>query len=433
MEMVRDACSLKTSLRQSAQFSWVIRKIILVALVLNLILYVVIEAAISLVELISPRVQRSMSDKLAHFFGMMILWCSEKIAGTEYRLMIEDRVKRLSEGVDAHKRSLLVISNHISYPDWIVLLAVANRLAGTTCCGLICFLVKTSILKIPAFGWLTKMRGFIGLKKNFTQDQQSLIDGLNYLQSGAGSKFLLALYPEGTFAKQLSESFSRTQGVQKVEPFKYVLPPRWEELYTILDNWTGPLPDILDLTLWFTSGEIVQTTLAPLLEKDGQGRRIVTLQDPKVKTAKSLDDESRKVPGIEDLIVDTGSLCDPHTLEPSVTGRLSDPEEFKDWLYNLWSRKDRMLEAVDKGELKTTMLSASSEIHHHHSDALMIFILASLSCISFTMVCFLYKLILIVPLILKLIFSLTTIVLALLSTYITLLVIMAVITILSYS
>lgn len=122
------------------------------------------------------------------FFGLWLsLWpfLFEKINGT--------KVVFSGENVPEKERVLL-IANHRTEVDWMYLWNLAVR---KSCLGDIKYVLKSSLMGLPVFGWGFHVLEFISVERKWEVDQPVLHQMLSTLKNPQDPLWL-ALFPEGT-------------------------------------------------------------------------------------------------------------------------------------------------------------------------------------------------------------------------------------------
>jgi lysocardiolipin and lysophospholipid acyltransferase len=122
------------------------------------------------------------------FFGAWIaLWpvLFEKINGT--------KVIFSGETVPTGER-ILLISNHRTEVDWMYLWDLALRKGHQ---GYIKYILKSSLMKLPVFGWSFHILEFISVERKWEIDEPNMRQMLSTLNDPQDSLWL-ALFPEGT-------------------------------------------------------------------------------------------------------------------------------------------------------------------------------------------------------------------------------------------
>ncbi|KAG0418023.1 hypothetical protein EQH57_0828 [Dictyocoela roeselum] len=84
----------------------------------------------------------------------------------------------------------IVISNHLTDYDWLFLLAI---LKSFNMYDNNCIILKHSLSKLPVFGYAMKCFGYIFLKREWTEDEQILSEGLGALKDK--DEFSVIIFP----------------------------------------------------------------------------------------------------------------------------------------------------------------------------------------------------------------------------------------------
>jgi len=135
----------------------------------------------------------------------------------------------------------LLISNHISGIDIIIIIAILNHFNIRDWY----FVLKDSLVKIPIFGSL--LQDDIKLTRNWEQDQKLLETQLKRINKGT-----IIIYPEGT--RYTNEKHKKTLDFcyqNKLPIYNYTLAPKargFHSMYKILKE-NNTLGNIYDLTL----------------------------------------------------------------------------------------------------------------------------------------------------------------------------------------
>lgn len=125
---------------------------------------------------------------MSFIFGLWLsLWPSlfEKINKT--------KVVFSGDGVPMKERVLL-IANHRTEVDWMYLWDLALRKGRLGC---IKYILKSSLMKLPIFGWGFHILEFIAVERKWEIDEQILQQKLSTLKDPQDPLWL-ALFPEGT-------------------------------------------------------------------------------------------------------------------------------------------------------------------------------------------------------------------------------------------
>lgn len=150
------------------------------------------------------------------------------------------------------KKKNIVISNHLSEYDWLMILAILykfNRYDD------ICIILKHTLKNIPLLGYGMKYFGFIFLNRKLDADKEILKTGLQILKNK--QKYDLLIFPEGTYidkeGKEKSDNYIIKNPVfldgTKFCP-QEVLLPRVTGFNIIYDNLGNDMEGVIDITLF---------------------------------------------------------------------------------------------------------------------------------------------------------------------------------------
>ncbi|KAK1427353.1 hypothetical protein QVD17_16036 [Tagetes erecta] len=149
------------------------------------------------------------------------------------------------ETVPKHERVLL-IANHKTEVDWMYLWDLALRKG---CIGCIKYVLKSSLLKLPVFGWGFHVLEFISVERKWEVDefmmQKKLLTFTNPFDP-----LWLAIFPEGTdFSEEKcmkSQKFAAENGLPVL---KNVLLPKTRGFHACLKILRGSLDAVYDVTI----------------------------------------------------------------------------------------------------------------------------------------------------------------------------------------
>ncbi|XP_052201293.1 probable 1-acyl-sn-glycerol-3-phosphate acyltransferase 4 [Diospyros lotus] len=193
--------------------------------------------AAALLRLFSIRLSRK---TISFLFGLWLsLWpfLFEKINKT--------KVIFSGETVPSRER-VLVIANHRTEVDWMYLWDLALRKG---CLGYIKYVLKSSLMKLPIFGWGFHILEFIPVERKWEIDEpvmhQMLSDFTDRLDP-----LWLALFPEGTdFTEQKCKRSQKFAAENGLPVLKNVLLPRTRGFYACLEILRGSLDAVYDVTI----------------------------------------------------------------------------------------------------------------------------------------------------------------------------------------
>uniref|UniRef100_A0A6N2MJK5 Phospholipid/glycerol acyltransferase domain-containing protein n=1 Tax=Salix viminalis TaxID=40686 RepID=A0A6N2MJK5_SALVM len=92
------------------------------------------------------------------------------------------------------KERVLIIANHRTEVDWMYLWDLALRKG---CLGYIKYILKSSLMKLPVFGWGFHVLEFISVERNWEVDEPVMHQMLSTFKDPQDPLWL-ALFPEGT-------------------------------------------------------------------------------------------------------------------------------------------------------------------------------------------------------------------------------------------
>lgn len=145
-----------------------------------------------------------------------------------------------------HGERVLLIANHRTEVDWMYLWDLALRKG---CLGYIKYILKSSLMKLPIFGWGFHLFEFIPVERKWEVDEPIMQQMLSTFTSREDPLWL-ALFPEGTdFTEQKcirSQKFAAENGLPVM---KNVLLPKSKGFYACLDILRGTLDAVYDVTI----------------------------------------------------------------------------------------------------------------------------------------------------------------------------------------
>ncbi|KAI3894562.1 hypothetical protein MKX03_027592 [Papaver bracteatum] len=184
---------------------------------------------------------RRYSRKLSSFiFGCWLaLWpfLFEKINKT--------KVVFSGETVPAKER-VLIIANHRTEVDWMYLWDLALRKG---CVGYIKYVLKSSLMKLPVFGWAFHILEFVSVKRKWEMDEPVMHQMLSTF-TDREDPLWLALFPEGTdFTEQKCLRSQKYAAENNLPIMKYVLLPKAKGFYACLETMRCSLDAVYDVTI----------------------------------------------------------------------------------------------------------------------------------------------------------------------------------------
>ncbi|KAJ4824494.1 1-acyl-sn-glycerol-3-phosphate acyltransferase 4 [Turnera subulata] len=176
----------------------------------------------------------------ALFFGLWLaLWpfLFEKINGT--------KVVFSGDTVPAGERVLL-IANHRTEVDWMYLWDLALRKG---CLGSIKYVLKSSLMKLPIFGWGFHILEFISVERKWEADEPVLREMLSTFKDPRDPLWL-ALFPEGTdFTEKKCQNSQKFAAEVGLPVLTNVLLPKTKGFCLCLEMLRGSLDAVYDVTI----------------------------------------------------------------------------------------------------------------------------------------------------------------------------------------
>ncbi|KAL0334769.1 UNVERIFIED_CONTAM: putative 1-acyl-sn-glycerol-3-phosphate acyltransferase 5 [Sesamum radiatum] len=178
----------------------------------------------------------------AFIFGSWIaLWpfWFEKINRTKVvfsgdRVPAEDRV--------------LLIANHRTEVDWMYLWDLALRKG---CEGYIKYILKSSLMKLPVFGWVFHVMEFIPVVRKWEADELMMHQMLSSFRDPRDPLWL-AVFPEGTdFTEQKCVRSQKYASENGLPILKNVLLPKTKGFHACLENLKDSLDAVYDITIGY--------------------------------------------------------------------------------------------------------------------------------------------------------------------------------------
>lgn len=150
-----------------------------------------------------------------------------------------------------NKKRVILLSNHITYFDWLFILNIINRFNLLNNSK---FTMKYSIKKIPILGFILKYLGNIFLKRNWNSDKDILNSHLKKMNK---NEFCIIIFPEGTFLdleakKDLNNfinKYNSNKYNNKIKEPSFTLLPKKKGFKKIYNYINKDLDLIIDFTL----------------------------------------------------------------------------------------------------------------------------------------------------------------------------------------
>ncbi|KAI3647895.1 hypothetical protein MP228_008116 [Amoeboaphelidium protococcarum] len=185
--------------------------------------------------------------------------CSASSADLQQETALLDLSQKLS-GSNA-----MIICNHQLYLDWFFLWLLIDFITARTrsMMSSVTVILKKQLANIWLVGYGMTNFNFIFMNRKWSDDKDSLLNGLNHLRS-MDSNYWLMLFPEGTtlhpITREQSEKYADRIDMKTEDRFQNVLLPRARGTYTCLRELMGiesgvevrdPLKYVVDVTFAF--------------------------------------------------------------------------------------------------------------------------------------------------------------------------------------
>ncbi|KAL4584376.1 hypothetical protein LXL04_008976 [Taraxacum kok-saghyz] len=176
----------------------------------------------------------------SYFFGMWLaLWpfLFEKINKTKVIFSGE---------IVPEKERVLLIANHRTEVDWMYLWDLALRKGCINC---IKYVLKSSLMKLPIFGWAFHVFEFISVERKWEVDE-SIMRKMLATFTDTSDPLWLAVFPEGTdFTEQKSINGQRFAVDNGLPVFKNVLLPKTRGFHACVEILRGSIDAVYDITI----------------------------------------------------------------------------------------------------------------------------------------------------------------------------------------
>lgn len=144
------------------------------------------------------------------------------------------------------KERVLLIANHRTEVDWMYLWDLALRKG---CLGHIKYILKSSLMKLPIFGWGFHVLEFIPVERKWEIDEPILSKMLSTL-SDREDPLWLTVFPEGTdFTEKKCERSQKFASENGLPLLKNVLLPKIKGFHACLENLRVSLDAVYDLSI----------------------------------------------------------------------------------------------------------------------------------------------------------------------------------------
>lgn len=158
-----------------------------------------------------------------------------------------NKVKVIFSGEKAPlEKNVLIIANHRTEVDWMYLWNLALRKG---CLGYIRYVLKSSLMKLPIFGWGFHVFEFIPVERRWEVDEQVMRQMLSTF-SNRQDPLWLAVFPEGTdFTNEKCRKSQKFANENGLPVLKNLLLPKTRGLHTCLEVLRGSLDAVYDITI----------------------------------------------------------------------------------------------------------------------------------------------------------------------------------------
>lgn len=196
------------------------------------------------------------SPLIAVFLRLFSLHYSRKAASFLFGLWLAlwpflfekiNKTKVIFSGESVPERErVLIIANHRTEVDWMYLWDLALRKGSL---GFIKYVLKSSLMKLPIFGWAFHVFEFISVERKWEVDESIMRKMLSTFTDPLDPLWL-AVFPEGTdFTEQKcinSQQFAAENGLPIL---KNVLLPKTRGFYSCVEILRGSLDAVYDVTI----------------------------------------------------------------------------------------------------------------------------------------------------------------------------------------
>ncbi|KAJ2473443.1 hypothetical protein GGI02_000854 [Coemansia sp. RSA 2322] len=214
-------------------------------------------------QYLSPWIDRKFNQHCEHWFCNLLvaataIWAPTKLVLTGDRELLDDKSSSgaaTSNGgserswfAPAVEHGCMVISNHQTYFDWIIIWILSYQ---ERCDGYVKIILKDDLKNVPVFGWGMRMFDFIFLKRKWADDQQTFTRHMRRIVEHDDPAWLL-IFPEGTVLCNkriaISDKYAEKMGHKKPE---HTLLPRANGTRFCLSQLRGRIPYVYDLTMGY--------------------------------------------------------------------------------------------------------------------------------------------------------------------------------------
>ncbi|KAJ2373439.1 hypothetical protein IW150_003624 [Coemansia sp. RSA 2607] len=148
----------------------------------------------------------------------------------------------------AVEHGCMLISNHQTYFDWIIIWILSYM---QKCDGYIKIILKGELKHVPVFGWGMQFLDFMFLKRKWADDRRTFESHMQRIVEHDDPAWLL-IFPEGTVVCKkriaISDAYAEKTGLRRPE---HTLLPRVNGSRVCLNKLRGRIPYIYDLTVGY--------------------------------------------------------------------------------------------------------------------------------------------------------------------------------------
>ncbi|KAJ2674855.1 hypothetical protein IWW42_001357 [Coemansia sp. RSA 1085] len=210
-------------------------------------------------KLLSPTLDRKFNQQVECWFCTTLLaatsiWAPTKLVLTGDRDLVESssgsaatsNMDLYSWLAPAIEHGCMIISNHQTYFDWIIIWIVSYCVR---CHGYMKIILKAELKHVPVFGWGMQFLDFIFLKRKWADDKQTFTDHMQRIVAHTDPAWLL-IFPEGTVICEkrtaISDKYAEKMGLRRPE---HTLLPRVSGSRVCLSQLRPRIQYLYDFTI----------------------------------------------------------------------------------------------------------------------------------------------------------------------------------------
>ncbi|CAH1437974.1 unnamed protein product [Lactuca virosa] len=206
-----------------------------------------------LVRPCSKNMYRKINACLAQLLWLELIWLFDWWAHIKVDLFIDSETLELMG-----KEHVLLICNHKSDIDWLIGWVLAQR---SGCLGSTLALVKKSLKFLPVIGWSMWFTEYIFLERNWSKDENILMEGFENLRDFP-MPFWLAVFVEGTRFTHAKLLAAQEYAIATKSPVpRNVLIPRTKGFVAAVNHLRSFVPAIYNCTVAVPKNEPLPTIL----------------------------------------------------------------------------------------------------------------------------------------------------------------------------